>query len=711
MQRPILVLMTILGFIAPAFAGPRDAMLAAYGQGKYAEAFALAKPLAENDDEIAQYVLGTTLHKGLEVPKNNEEAAIWLRKSAQKGNVAAQQELGALLAFEMKQSAEGRKWLEQAVAAEHPRAFRDLGWLTESERPDAAGLSAAAELYRKGAERADGAAQSLYANALLYGRGVAKDEKAAASQYCTLSRPSDQIQCAQLAMKGALPGLGPADAVRILKTLADQGDRAAQIRLAENVLEGPASIRDVAEGVRLLKLAADKGDAAAYFDLGWLASVGTGMDKNRQAAFDWYRKSAEAGHFMAYGRMGKLLDEGINGNPNPEEAVKMFRLGAERNDPYARERLAGHLNDGIGVAADKPAAAKLFCGIDSAFSNYFCALLSLDGFATEKDKSAAIRLMQKAAEGGEARAQAQLGYYFLNGKYVEKNIPEAVRLTKVAAAGGSATAYFNLGYIYENGVTVEPDRAKAVEWYKKAADAGYVRAFESLGRLSKVGAGGLNAEAAVEYFKKGAALGDEEAAFQLAYAMRYGNGTARNELGASDIFCRQTSVGARYHCALLIIDGKAREKDKRNGFSLLNRLALVDGDSAAQIQLAYYFLNGIILKKDIKEGMRLMEMSIDQDNGYALFIKGQMFEKGYGVKQNLDEAFRWYQLSAQKNDLDGLVTLGKFYEKGVVGEASRMEALKLYRRAAENGSAEGKGLAERLSKPDASTIIDGRPPH
>ncbi|MBG0807945.1 sel1 repeat family protein [Methylosinus sp. H3A] len=697
MRRQILVLAAMLSFGAQASAGPRDEMLAAYAGRKYSAAFALAKPLAEQNDEVAQFVLGTMLHQGLEVPKNLEEAAIWLRKSAEKGNVGAQQELGFLLAFETKQRAEGRKWLEKAVEAKHPRAFRDLGWLTESERPDAAGLSAAADLYRRGAERGDGEAQWLYANALLNGRGVAKDEKAAANLYCTLSSSSAKIQCAQLVMKGALEGKGAPDAVRILQTLADQGNAPAKVRLAEYFIEGPASVRNIAEGVRLLELAAEKGDASAYFDLGWLATSGTGMDKNLRAGFDWYRKSAEAGHARAYGRMGKLLAEGINGKPDPQEAVRLFRLGAERNDPFARERLAAHLNDGIGVEKDRLAASKLFCEIDTLFSNYFCAVLIMEDVATEKDKSVALALMRKAVEGGEAEAQRVFGHYLLEGKYVDKNVAEGVRLTKLAAEGGSRIAFYNLGYIYEDGLSVQPDGAIAFEWYKKAADAEYGPAFTALGRLTRSAAGSSNAEAAVETYKKGAARGDENAAFQLAYAMRFGLGTAKNELGASDIFCRQTSVSARYHCAISIINGKAREKDKRIGFSLLNRLAQVDGDSDSQIELAYYFLNGIILKKDLKEGLRLMEMSVEQDNAAALFTKGNLFEKGVGVQKNLEEASRWYQLSAEKNFADALVALGKFYEKGVIGKADRAEALKFYRRAAAIGNVEGKTLADRLS--------------
>ena len=130
----------------------------------------------------------------------------------------------------------------------------------------------------------------------------------------------------------------------------------------------------------------------------------------------------------------------------------------------------------------------------------------------------------------------------------------------------------------------------------------------------------------------------------------------------------------------------------------------------SQAELAYYFLNGIILKKDLKEGIRLIEMSVEQDNAMALFTKGNLFEKGVGVQKNLAEASRWYQLSAEKNNPNALVALGKFYEAGVVFKADRAEALKFYRRAAAIGNVEGKALADRLSKPDASTVLDYRPP-
>ena len=126
-MRHVVLLLVLLGLAVPAAASPRDDLVAPFGRGA---ALWLAKPLAEQDDMLAQYMLGTLLRDDT---GTRQEAAVWLRKAAEKGHVAAQGELGYLLFFELKSRAEGRSWIERAVRANYPPSFRDLGWILEDE--------------------------------------------------------------------------------------------------------------------------------------------------------------------------------------------------------------------------------------------------------------------------------------------------------------------------------------------------------------------------------------------------------------------------------------------------------------------------------------------------------------------------------------------------------------------------------------------------
>ena len=69
-----------------------------------------------------------------------------------------------------------------------------------------------------------------------------------------------------------------------------------------------------------------------------------------------------------------------------------------------------------------------------------------------------------------------LGYCYFNGKGVSKDESEAVRWYRKAAEQGDADAQANLGYCYLHGKGVSKDEAEAVRWYRKAAEQGLEKA-------------------------------------------------------------------------------------------------------------------------------------------------------------------------------------------------------------------------------------------
>ncbi|MDR0233403.1 MAG: sel1 repeat family protein, partial [Zoogloeaceae bacterium] len=77
----------------------------------------------------------------------------------------------------------------------------------------------------------------------------------------------------------------------------------------------------------------------------------------------------------------------------------------------------------------------------------------------------ALRL---AAEGGDAKAQNNLGVAYTDGDGVEQNDAEAVKWYRKAAEQGYAKAEFNLGGMYFYGRGVAQSDAEAVKWWRRA---------------------------------------------------------------------------------------------------------------------------------------------------------------------------------------------------------------------------------------------------
>ena len=92
--------------------------------------------------------------------------------------------------------------------------------------------------------------------------------------------------------------------------------------------------------------------------------------------------------------------------------------------------------------------------------------------AQSGDFATALREWTPLAEGGNARAQTNLGFMYEYGRGVPQDDAEAVKWYRLAAEQGDAHAQANLGIMYEYGRGVPQDFVAAHMWYDLAASTG-----------------------------------------------------------------------------------------------------------------------------------------------------------------------------------------------------------------------------------------------
>jgi TPR repeat protein len=80
------------------------------------------------------------------------------------------------------------------------------------------------------------------------------------------------------------------------------------------------------------------------------------------------------------------------------------------------------------------------------------------------DYSAAARTFSALAEGGDARAQALLGYMFATGRGVPQDYIEAASWYRRASEQGNPTAQYMLGLMYDKAQGVPQDYVEAFKW-------------------------------------------------------------------------------------------------------------------------------------------------------------------------------------------------------------------------------------------------------
>ncbi len=123
---------------------------------------------------------------------------------------------------------------------------------------------------------------------------------------------------------------------------------------------------------------------------------------------------------------------------------------------------------------------------------------------------------RRAAEGGLAAAQKNLGDAYYNGWGVGKDDSEAVNWWRRAAEGGLAAAQNDLGNAYGYGWGVGKDDGEAIKWYRKAAEQNQANAQFNLGVFYRDGRGvAQNREEANKWFRRAAEQGLAEAKKEL----------------------------------------------------------------------------------------------------------------------------------------------------------------------------------------------------
>lgn len=248
---PYIVLPVIIGMSFVAWTPYLHAQQCQTAQDKNA-----LKALEENaaaGDADAQCGLGKQYEFGLGVPKDNRQAALWLQKSAEQGNIPAQVELGVVF-DKMHDYAQALTWYSKAAEQGNARAEFNLGlcYLNGESVPKDA--TRALDWFRKAASQGDALAQLELGVMYQNGEGVQKDYAQAASYF---------------------------------RKAADQGLAEAQYGLGFLYLNGIGVPKDDAQAAAWMLKAAEQGEDKAQFNLGACYVNGTGVDRDLNEGYFW----------------------------------------------------------------------------------------------------------------------------------------------------------------------------------------------------------------------------------------------------------------------------------------------------------------------------------------------------------------------------------------------------------------------------------------
>jgi len=154
---------------------------------------------------------------------------------------------------------------------------------------------------------------------------------------------------------GGLNPLGAGDAIGVIKSMAQQGDAAAQYELAVRYVDGRGVARDAKTAAQWFEKAAGQGLAPAQYRLGSLYEKGVGVERDYARAKKYYQSAAGAGNARAMHNLAVLLAEnGDGGKPDYAAASQWFRKAAEFGVRDSQYNLAILYARGLGVGQSLP---------------------------------------------------------------------------------------------------------------------------------------------------------------------------------------------------------------------------------------------------------------------------------------------------------------------------------------------------------------------
>jgi TPR repeat protein len=278
---------------------------------------------------------------------------------------------------------------------------------------------------------------------------------------------------------------------------------------------------------------------------------------------------------------------------------------------------------------------------DAATREYCLGIFAASGHREPRDMTAAMQHYEKAAEMGNADAQAVMGVAYEHGTNVTKNLELAVKWYQKAVAQGHAGAQLNLGQLYAKGEGVPRDAAKARQLIEAAARQGLAPAQRALAEL-----------------QHGAQKPPGDDLWKQAKA-RYQGG---DKAGAAQLVLKAAQAG----------------------------------HPEAMYEMGYLYEHGDGVAKNIKEAGRWYRAGAEAGDTKAQASFGTMYENGQGVAENWVAAAQWYRKSAEQDNRVGQYMLGRAYQFGVGVPLSLQDALTWYDKASAQGDGQGAYFAKYI---------------
>lgn len=442
------------------------------------------KHLAEQEGTaLASYRYGRVLLEGRGGPRNIPEAMRWLDKAAAQNQVEAMTLLARIhLSGESLASddsgiqvpelspSRASELLARAAALGGSEAQFLLGQLYLTGTGVDADRKTAFNWYLAAAEQGHTEAQYVLSQAYEAGMGTDADPEAAVlwlRKAAGAGHLPAQFYLALRLEQGTGTPQATGEALQWYRRAAENGLPIAQRELGTHYLRGEIVEQNTAEGLRWLQAAAEAGESGSMANLGYAYATGMGVEQNDATAAQWYAQASQHGLGRAMIALAALYETGRGVEQNMDAALSLYLEALETGDRDTAAMQLGRLT-AAGALDGKMAPHRA---------------VPWARFAATNGDTDAEAWLEKQAEDGIRPAVTALAMLYLDDP--ARNA-EGLKLLEDAANAGDAQAQLVLGKRYMSGEGVTLDYVTAHKWFNISATFGVDEAAklrESVGQL------------------------------------------------------------------------------------------------------------------------------------------------------------------------------------------------------------------------------------
>ncbi len=450
------------------------------------------------------------------------------------------------------------------------------------------------------------------------------------------------------------------DTLAIIQEKVEAGDLDAMNTLGCWYYEGKNVKQDYKQAVSLFTKAADKGHAKAIGNMAMCFQTGNGLKKDSLMAVKLYEKSITEGN---------------------TELIKQLEESAKKGSAFCGILLYEIFHDGIGVDKDEKAAltnlkhasdansteaqvkyglvcmnSKNFTPAAAVFSKlakknhptgiYYTGYLLFKGMGVDQDKGKGLTYLTKAADLNMPNANYYVGKAYLDGDGVGKDAAKAVKyLEKAAVEPFIPDAKWLLGNCYLDGEGVKQDYANAAKWLAEVADhKDYSDRFQALMSEKRLENFRIYLNGLKDYY------------INKDYASAMTSFKLLQKVGCPEGLTMQ---------AICLLNSNYDKHNDKKGLKLLEEAA--KNSATAAFKLGEIYDQGILVDKNVKKAVDLIEGAAEKGHGEAVCVMGMKYFKGLGVPQDYVKAAK-YLLRAeamQSLTVEGAQSLATCYKNKI----------------------------------------------